>query len=80
MTDEEIKKLADEEIKKLADEIVKQKGGFYVDPEKHYIQHQRLDRILDLYDSASNIILKVVLGATILGVLALSALGVGLFK
>jgi len=72
--------MTNEEIKKLADEIVQQKGGFYVDPEEHYIQHQRLDRMLDLYDSASNIVWKTFIGLVVLGMLALAALGAGFFK
>ena len=66
--------MTDAEIKKLAEEIVKQKGGFYVEPETHYQQHQRLDRMLDLYDSASNIFVKAFLGFVVIGALALMAL------
>ncbi len=72
--------MTDEEIKKLAIEIVKLKGGFYVEPETHYQQHQRLDRILDVYDSASNIVLKTLVGAAILGIFILAAIGFGLHE
>ena len=69
--------MTDEEIKKLAAEIVEKKGGFYVDPEEHYMQHQRLDRMLDLYDSASNIIWKAFIGAVVLGMIVFAAIGLG---
>lgn len=72
--------MTDEEIKKLAEEIVEQKGGFYVDPEDHYQQHQRLDKMLDLYDSASNIFFKTLVGAVILGLFTVAALGLGWHK
>lgn len=72
--------MTNEEIKKLADEIVKQRGGFDVEPEEHYLQHQRLDRMLDLYDSASNIIWKTFIGLVVLGMLAVAGMGAGIFK
>lgn len=72
--------MTDEEIKKLAGEIVRQKGGFYVDPEDHYKQHQRLDRMLDMYDSASNIFLKTMLGLAVGGLIFLAAVGMGMTK
>jgi hypothetical protein len=72
--------VTDEEIKKLATEIVKQRGGFYVDPEDHYKQHQRLDRMLDLYDSASSIVFKGILGLVVGGLIFLAAVGMGMTK
>lgn len=72
--------MTDDEIKKLAGEIVNLKGGFYVDPEEHYIQHQRLDRLLDIYDSASNILWKSFVGAAVLGMLVFAAIGLGFYK
>ena len=67
--------MTDEEIAKLAEEIVKQKGGFYVEPETHYQQHQRLDQLLGIYDAAANIFVKAFLTLVIAGVLFLAALG-----
>jgi len=72
--------MTEEEIKKLAAEIVRNNGGFYVEPEEHYQQHQRLDKFLDLYDSASNIFIKAFLGAAVLGIIALAAIGSGITK
>jgi hypothetical protein len=72
--------MTDEEIKKLAKEIVNQRGGFHVEAEDHYKQHQRLDRMLDLYDSASNIIIKTLLGLAVGGLIFLAAVGMGLTK
>ena len=72
--------MTDEEIKKLAERIVKLKGGFYVEPEKHYLQHKRIDRVLDVYESAANIFQKVFFGAVIVGSLVLAMIGLGLNK
>ncbi len=72
--------MTDEEIKKLAQEIVNLKGGFYVEPEKHYQQHERLDKLLDMYDSASNIIFKFFIAAVVAGVFTAAALGLGWHK
>lgn len=69
--------MTDEEIKKLAEEIVKQRGGFYVEPEEHYQQHQRLEKMLDFYDSTSSVVLKVLIGAAVTGIFILAAIGLG---
>lgn len=72
--------MTDAEIKKLAKEIVAQKGGFYVEPETHYQQHERLDRLLDIYDSTTSIFMKVFIGAMCVGAFALVFIGFGWHK
>lgn len=72
--------MTDDEIEKLADKIIEKKGGFYVEPEDHYKKHQRLDKLLDLYDSVSNVVLKFFIGAFIVGVFAAIALSLGWTK
>lgn len=72
--------MTDEEIKKLAAEIVSQKGGFHVDPEDHYLQHQRLDRLLDIFDTTSNVLWKGFVGAVVLGMIVFAAIGLGISK
>lgn len=72
--------MTEDEIKKLAETIVDLKGGFYVEPEKHYLQHKRIDRVLDLYESASNIFTKIFIGAMIVGSLVLAMIGLGFQK
>ena len=72
--------MTEEEIKLLAQEIVNLKGGFYVEPEEHYQQHQRLDKMLSLYDSVGNVVLKFFIGAVIVGIFAAVALGLGWTK
>ncbi len=75
MTDEDIEKLAEAIAKKTQDD-----HGFYVDPRQHYNFHELLDRILDAYDAASNIILKAIIGLFIAGVVAAIVFGAGLHK
>lgn len=74
--------LSKQEIEALAEEIVKRKPGptFYVDPEEHYKQHERLERFLDTYDSASNLIFKFFLGVFLVGVVAAVSLGIGYYE
>ena len=72
--------MTDEEIEKLADKIIEKKGGFYLDPENHYKQHERLERFLDAWDSASGIFMKLTLGAVFLGIFGLAAWGLGYTK
>jgi len=68
--------MTDDEIKKLAKEIVKQKGGFYVEPESHYQQHARLDKLLSMYDSVNNMFVRSILWMVILGALGLAVFSV----
>lgn len=72
--------LSKQEIETLAEEIVKRKPAFYVDPEEHYKQHERLERFLDTYDSASNLIFKFFLGVFLVGVVAAVSLGIGYYE
>lgn len=72
--------MSKEDIQNLAKAIVEQKGGFYVDPENHYKQHERLERFLDAWDSASGTFMKLILGAIFLGIFALAAWGLGYTK
>lgn len=72
--------MTDDEIEKLAKEIVSQKGGFYVEPEEHYLQHQRLDTLLKIYDDTNSTALRIVIGAVVLGIFAVAAIGLGWHK
>lgn len=73
--------MTDEDIEKLAKAIAeKSDHGFYVDPKDHYSSHERLDRILDAYDSASNLVLKSLIGFFMVGVIAAVAMGLGWHK
>jgi len=72
--------VTDEEIKKLAEEIVAKKGGFWVEPEEHYQSHKRLDRLLDIFDTVQSGLIKGFIAAFVLGILAISAIGVGWHK
>ena len=72
--------MTDDEIEKLAVQIVKQKGGFYVEPEDHYLQHQQLGTLLKIYNTTNITVLKFIIGALVLGVFALVGLGLGWHK
>jgi hypothetical protein len=73
--------LSDEDIQKIAEAVAKNDShAFYVDPKDHYNSHERLDKLLDSYDSASNIILKFFIGLILLGVISAAAVGAGWHK
>lgn len=48
---------------------------FHINPETHYNQHQRLDRMLDAYEGAQSIFWKWILGTVLSIFLLLSYLG-----
>lgn len=64
--------LSDEDIERIVDAIiVKERNIFRLDDEYHYNAHKRLDKLLDAYESATNIFARtflalVIVGATIL--------------
>jgi hypothetical protein len=70
------------EIDELAEAIVKKSSEteFYVDPKLHYNQHERLERLLDAYDAASNVIFKFFIGACLVGLVGFAAMGLGWHK
>lgn len=65
--------MSESDINHLADVIVKKtQQAFHIDDEKHYNSHQRLDRLLDAYDSATNIFTKTFFGLVIVGAIVLA--------
>lgn len=65
--------LSDEEIDRLAHAITKKThSDFRISDEKHYNSHQRLDKLLDAYDSATNIFAKTFFGLVIIGMIVLA--------
>lgn len=72
--------MTDSDIDKLAERILEKRGGFYVEPEEHYQQHERLEKILEMYDTAGNIFIKALISAVFIGIFALAAMGLGWHK
>ncbi len=74
-------RITDKDIERIAEAIArKDDHGFYVDPRDHYNSHERLDKFLDAYDAASNVVLKAILALFIVGVVAALAIGAGFHK
>lgn len=55
--------------------VIDRRSEFFIDPKAHYDQHARIDRILDMYESAESIIGKMLVVFAVVGVLALIVLG-----
>ena len=77
--------LSDEDVQRIAEAVaavedVDDSRGFRVPPEAHYNSHARLDSLLDSYDSASNIVMKFLIGLVIVGIFGVAAVGVGWHK
>ncbi len=77
-----MRNLSDEDVEAIADKLVDQvkKSGheFWIDPKAHYDQHQALENLLKLYNSASNAALKVLVALLIIGGLVITAFAAGL--
>lgn len=73
MTDEGRHPLSDEDVDRLADAIaLRTREAFHIDDEKHYNSHQRLDRLLDAYDGATNVFAKTFLALVVVGLIVLA--------
>lgn len=65
--------LTDDDVNRIAEAIAKKaRDAFHVDEEKHYNSHQRLDRLLDAYDSAVNVFTRTFLALVIVGMIVLA--------
>lgn len=53
-------------------EDVSPQSDFYIAPKDHYDQHQRLDRMLEAYESAQSQVWKWVLGIVLTGTVIMS--------
>ena len=68
--------LTDVDVEKIANAVAKKTHEtFHIEEEKHYNDHQRLDRLLTAYETATNIVWKTVLGFIILGAIVLASIG-----
>jgi len=68
--------LTEEDVDKIASAVArKAREAFHIEDEKHYNDHQRLDRLLDSYETATNIIWKTILGLIIVGMVIIAGIG-----
>lgn len=69
--------LSDEDIDRIAQAVAsKAKEAFHIEEEKHYNDHQRLDRLLTAYEEATGMIRKAFYGLVIIGTIALAGVGI----
>ena len=68
--------LSNEDIDKIANAITeKAHRSFHIAEEQHYNSHKRLDKLLDSYDSATNLFLKAFWGLVIIGLIFFAGFG-----
>ena len=73
MTDERMAPLRDEDISKIANAVAeKTKHAFHIEEEGHYNSHKRLDKLLDAYDVATSVFVKIFLSMIIVGLIVLA--------
>lgn len=69
--------LSDEDVERVAEKLFAKFDSklrtFWIEPEKHYESHRRLDDLLDVWKQTKNTALKTVIGLFILGLIAVSA-------
>jgi hypothetical protein len=67
--------LRDEDVERIAEAVAeKAKASFHISEEKHYNDHKRLDKLLDVYDNATNIFIKTFIGFVIVGAILLAGI------
>lgn len=75
MAEERRNGLSDADIEKIADAVANRtRQAFFIDEEKHYNSHTRLDKVLDAYDAAANIFWKSFLALVIVGAIILAGM------
>lgn len=67
--------LTDDDINKIAEAVSsKTREAFHIEEEKHYNSHQKLDKILEAYDTATNTFWKMFLALVIAGAILLAGI------
>ena len=68
--------LSETELSYIADAVSdRATKAFFIEAQQHYNSHQRLDRMLDAYDAATNVLLKGFLALVIVGAILLAGFG-----
>ena len=63
-------------VKKGIEEGLKEaKTAFYIEAEHHYKSHERLDKLIKIYDESTGIMWKVIIGAIALFLLGCFVIG-----
>jgi len=69
LSEDEVEKIAD----KLFDKFDSKMQKFWIEPEKHYESHRRLDDLLEVWKQTKSTFLKTFIGIFIIGLIAFSA-------
>jgi len=69
--------LSDDDVEriscKLFDKFDSKLSSFWIEPQKHYDSHRRIDDLLEVWKQTKSTFLKTFIGIFILGVIAFSA-------
>ena len=77
MSDERRQPLSDDDIDRIATAVAKKASdAFHIEEEEHYNSHKRLDKLLDVYDSAQSAFWKAFIAIVIVGALVLAGIGI----
>lgn len=69
--------LTDEDIDRIANAMAKKAAAaFHISEEEHYDSHKRLDKLLEVYDSAQSAFWKAFIAVVIVGSLVLAGIGI----
>jgi hypothetical protein len=75
--DERRHPLTDEDIERIAEAVArKASAAFHIGEEEHYNSHKRLDKLIDVYDSAQSAFWKAFIAIVIVGALVLAGIGI----
>lgn len=72
--------LTDQEVDRIADAVVAKQKAFSLDSKEHYDSHQRIDRLLNMYDAAQNIAWKTFISLLVVGGILVAAVAAGVGK
>ena len=72
--------LSQNDVDRIAERVVELQQNYSIESKEHYDAHQRIDRLLQIYDQAQNIAWRTFLSLLIIGGIVIVAVGAGVGK
>lgn len=72
--------LTDQDVDRIADAVIEKQKAFSMDSKEHYDSHQRIDKLLNMYDAAQNVAWKTFISLLVVGGILVAAVAAGVGK
>ena len=72
--------LSDHDVERVAEAVLEKQKAYVIEDKEHYDAHQRIDRLLDMYDAAQNVAWKTFISLLVVGGILVAAIAAGVGK